>query len=229
MATDNCSVQMPNHHSFVNISGARIGRLTVIKFAGRNKSRNTMWECLCDCGKTKIFSQSNLKRNTLSCGCLRNNLTSIRNTTHGHTKKNINTPTYKTWLSMRRRCYQPTSSSYQDYGAKGIIICERWQEFEGFLADMGERPSPKHSIDRINNDKGYFPDNCQWATSTEQARNKRNNRKIAYQGKFLCISEWSFITKIPTSTIWNRKRLGWCDECTLMIYPSYGNNHTCTH
>jgi hypothetical protein len=108
---------------------------------------------------------------------------------HGHATGGIS-PTYRTWASMLNRCNCPTSSGYPKYGAKGTRVCERWLSFENFLADMGERPEGM-SIDRKDNEKGYEPGNCRWATRPDQARNKTDNRFLTFNGETLCLTDWA--------------------------------------
>ena len=110
------------------------------------------------------------------------------NATHGCT----GTPTYRAWQDMIQRCYNPRRTRYPMYGGRGITVCQRWREsFEAFLKDMGTSPSPRHSIDRIDNNGNYEPGNLRWATAKEQSRNQRRNRVLTYQGETLCIAEWA--------------------------------------
>jgi hypothetical protein len=98
---------------------------------------------------------------------------------------------YRTWVGMKARCYKPSSAAYYKYGARGITVCERWQTFENFLADMGPKPTPKHTLDRIDGSKGYSPDNCRWASHTEQQRNLKNNVYLEYNGKSMIAADWA--------------------------------------
>lgn len=167
-----------------DISGKRFGKLLVKEWAG-----NSRWLCLCDCGKNTLVLTANLNRgNTTSCGCIRKIESSKRNTTHGLS----NTHVYKTWLSMRRRCRDKKSISYLTYGAKGIDVIDRWYDnLLEFVKDVGHPPTPGHTLDRIDNSKGYEPSNVRWATATEQARNRDFCVEIAFQGsKFRSISEF---------------------------------------
>ncbi len=117
------------------------------------------------------------------------------------------TPEHKIWKGITKRCYNPKCAQYDDYGGRGIGMCDRWQGpagFTNFLSDMGPRPSPKHSIDRIDNNKGYGPENCRWATRSEQARNKRNNRMFTINGKTQTISAWCEELNLKYHTVYGR-------------------------
>lgn len=117
---------------------------------------------------------------------------------------------YGTWSDIKKRCLYPKYKQYYLYGGRGIKICDRWLEsFENFLEDMGERPSQKHSIERINNDGDYEPSNCRWATKKEQSRNKRNNRMITFEGKTLCIADWADLFNLNYATLLRRIKAGW--------------------
>lgn len=144
-------------------------------------------------------------RKTRSCGCYGRENSSILKSTHNKTK----TITYKSWFSMKQRCYNPNNKSYKNYGARGIIVCDRWlHSFENFLNDMGERPSLSFSLDRIDSNGMYEPSNCKWSTMEEQQNNKRNSVKIKINNKEYSIKELAYIYNIKESRIWSWRQRG---------------------
>lgn len=146
-----------------DLGGMRVGRLRVVQpsMSARKPQR---WVCKCDCGEQiELASSVLLRGKTKSCGC------DGPSKSHGRT----NTLEYSTWLAMRKRCENPKADNYERYGGRGIKVCERWKKFKNFYADMGMRPSEEYTIDRIDNDRGYEPGNCRWATYSEQNSNKR--------------------------------------------------------
>lgn len=139
-----------------------------------------------------------------------------RNYRHGHKKADNPSPEYIIWRNMRGRCSNPGNNRYATYGARGISVCERWdRDFLNFLEDMGRRPSPKHSLERIDNDQGYFPENCRWATRKEQARNRRSSRFLDFNGQTRTSAEWSELTGISQGTLHARLKSGWPVERAL--------------
>lgn len=119
------------------------------------------------------------------------------------------------WFGMKQRCNNPKHEAYARYGGRGIKICERWESFQNFMEDMGPRPGPEYSIERLNNDLGYEPSNCKWATRTEQSRNTRNNRRLTYNGETLCVSEWAERFGLHHNRITKRLESGWSVEEAL--------------
>jgi hypothetical protein len=164
----------------LDLVGKRFGRLLVISCEGTDCRQQTLWLCQCDCGSApKVIRAANLGRNTTSCGCLRAEATTARLLKHGHArnKNTKKTTEYEAWRSMRGRCNNPNNKAWLDYGGRTdpgpITVCKRWDKYENFIADMGRKPSPDLSIDRRDNNAGYSPDNCYWATSIQQNNNKR--------------------------------------------------------
>jgi hypothetical protein len=158
-----------------NIVGKIFGKLIPIKYVGKNKHGHSLWLCRCECGKEKIILGPSLKNgDTKSCGCLyKNNKNSVK---HKHTTNGKMSKTYKAWADMIQRCNNKNHKSYKNYGNRGITVCKRWLKFENFLKDVGEIPRGL-TLDRINNNKGYSPDNFKFSTWKEQNNNKRNNIK----------------------------------------------------
>lgn len=152
----------------VDLCGKKFGRLSVLSEDGRNKDGNVMWLCKCDCGNEIITSVRNLVRgDTHSCGCYRDEYYSSARK-HGHTFNGHKTSEYRSWSAMKARCLNAKNKYYYNYGGRGIKICKRWiNGFENFIQDMGPKPSSKHSLERINNNRGYTPKNCKWATRYE--------------------------------------------------------------
>jgi hypothetical protein len=129
-----------------------------------------------------------------------------------------NTPEYRTWTQIKQRCHNPKNKDYDRYGGRGIVVCERWRHrFENFFADMGKRPSDEHSIDRIDNDGPYSPENCQWATGKQQARNRQTNRLIDFDGKTMTTADWAEHLGIERHIIENRIVKGWSVERALTV------------
>lgn len=159
-----------------NLIGQKFGRLTVVDRAPNDKSLHANWVCKCSCGNTKVVGARHLKSgNTISCGCYAKERSSERNTTHGMS----NTRLFHIWTGMNGRCYCHGHNAYSRYGGRGIGVCDEWRhDFEGFYNwAMSTGYDDSLSIDRINNDKGYEPSNCRWATPKQQANNRRNNRR----------------------------------------------------
>jgi hypothetical protein len=153
--------------------GFKFGRLQVIGYLEQDKYHNAVWVCLCECKTIINVSGNSLRGNrTKSCGCIKKELLETRNTIHGQARRNNKSGAYVSWLGMMRRCNNSKSSRYKDYGGRGIKICPRWHSFENFYQDMGDRPEGL-SLDRINNDGDYEPNNCKWSTPREQRINSR--------------------------------------------------------
>lgn len=193
----------------------KFGRWTVLERAENDNQGNIMYKCKCDCGTVGIKRGTSLRfdarKNRGSCGCLKNERISKRMTKHGKS----NFPIYRIWIGIFARCNNPNDTGYHLYGAKGIKVCKRWNEFENFYLDMGNVPDGK-MIDRIDNYKGYQPDNCRWVTNKENMRNKRNTRYLTYKRQKKCISEWAEIYNLNHGLLWNRLfYLNWNPEKAL--------------
>jgi len=173
-----------------DITGQKFNMLTAIKFSHKDKSRNHYWLVSCECGKEKIITRGSLRSgNSRSCGCYQ--LEKV--TTHGLTK----TSEYETWGCMKQRCLNPNVAAYKNYGGRGIKICDRWlNSFPNFLEDMRNKPTSKHSIDRIDNDGDYEPSNCRWSTKLEQANNKRTSINITFKNETKTLAQWCQLLKL---------------------------------
>lgn len=198
--------------------GRRFGRLFVTAQAVNDRQGKPQWECVCDCGRRTVVRGYVLRKgDTLSCKCLRKELSVARATIHGH-RAGIVTRTYSSWHSMRMRCSRPGFNGYERYGAVGITVCKRWNKFENFLADMGERPAGT-SIERIKNDKGYAPDNCCWATLKQQGRNRTNNVMLSVGTLTQCSSAWAEELGGDAGIVNQRLRKGWPVEAACTLPP----------
>lgn len=213
-----------------SLIGQRFGRLTVVAEAPRQSKEARFWLCRCDCGGEKIVRTWRLNSGyTKSCGCLAREVARALLTRHGM----VETPEWRTWRQLRERC---ENKSDPTYGGRGITFCLGWRSFEAFYADMGPRPpAPKgsrlYSIDRIDNDGGYWcghcfecvlnsrPANCRWATREQQGRNKRTNHLLTFNGKTQSIAAWAEETGIRWNIIKARIKYGWSVERALTEPP----------
>ncbi len=202
----------PNRRSwnFIDLTGQRFGRLLVLNASVPAKS-STRWECRCDCGAIAIIATGNLRHgHTRSCGCLKRDGTG--HITHGLSK----TRELRIWQKMIARCHRPEDDHFKYYGARGIYVCDRWRNsVADFYSDMGPRPSPKHSIERKNNDGPYSPDNCRWATHAEQMLNRRNSVMLTYLGKTQNLCLWAKELGLPFKLLQSRNARGWPTEKIL--------------
>lgn len=183
---------------FLDLTGQRFNRLVVL--SPDKRGRRTYWLCRCDCGNHCLKETHGLRRadRKPSCGCEQRLMSSRRNSTHGMSKTRV----YRSWSAMIERCTNPASTPFAGYGGRGIMICPQWREsFECFLKDMGLPPTNRHTIDRIDTNGNYEPDNCRWATPVEQARNTRKNVKYELNGGSFTIRELSEKFNIPEVTI----------------------------
>ncbi len=189
----------------LELEGQRFGRWLVrAEVYDRGKSGEVFWWCVCDCGTQRAVKGAILRNGqSQSCGCLHRE----RVTKHGMFRSRE----WKTWNSLLQRCENPNSPDYSRYGGRGISICAAWHEFENFYIDMGDRP-PGTSLDRINVDEGYCPENCRWASATVQQRNRRDAIIVEWRGERKNIHDWAEQLGLVMSTLKNRLGAGWSVE-----------------
>ena len=198
----------------IDLTGQRFTRWTVISKNLERSVYEAYWNCICDCGNIGIIRGSSLRqKQSQSCGCLSSDVTTKRITKHNMYYTRI----YSIYTSMKQRCLNKNHEAYNQYGGRGIKICDRWlQSFENFYADMGDLPTNKHQIDRINNDGNYEPGNCRWATVAENSRNKKTTRFLTFGGKTQCLMDWALENKLHFATLSSRLRYGWSIEKALL-------------
>lgn len=185
-----------------DLTNQKFGRLTVVNYAGTDKHQKRVWQCLCDCGNQSEVTTTHLRLGkTQSCGCLKIDI----HTTHNDSKS----LEYFAWRSMRNRCFDQNNRYYAKYGGRGIGVCLRWEDYANFITDMGRKPSKAHSLERNDNDGGYTPENCKWATKAEQARNRSITVWIEYGGKRMLVQDWANELGMPYTTLYSRLRNGW--------------------
>lgn len=190
---------------FTDLTGRVFGRLTVIEFSHLAYGQR-FWRCQCECGSETVHRTGRLNiGHVRSCGCLGRDNRDACIVKHGKSKS----MEYRTWAAMIARCENKNSKCYSDYGGRGIVVCEAWRKsFEAFLADMGPRPSPKHQIDRIDNNRGYEPRNCRWTTHTENQRRTRKSMMVNHEGRTQCLSAWVEEFGLNYLLTWRRLRRG---------------------
>lgn len=187
----------------LDIKGQKFGRLTVIERVHVPNARNAMWRCLCECGEYSIAAGPNIGRTTFSCGCWVRESNSRLNKTHGMTKSSE----FGIWAGMKQRCTNPNDFNWSNYGGRGITVCERWRHsFENFYADLGPRPSKKHSLDRIDQNGHYEKSNCRWATIAVQNRNTRRTNLVEIDGINLCILDWCSVLGVKREDVYESAR-----------------------
>ena len=206
-----------------DIIGQRFGKLKVVSFAytrkGNGRSYHSYYNCICDCGKTCVIDGLKLRSgHTQSCGCYRHERQIEANTKH----KGRYTRLYIVWCNMKGRCYNPNNKRYKNYGARGITVCEEWREnfgaFKEWAENNGYEENAKrgdNTIDRIDNNKNYCPENCRWVSNKQQANNKSTNIFINYKSRTKTLAEWSEEIGLKPDTIKNRIKKGWSIEKTF--------------
>ena len=189
----------------IDLTGQKFGRILVLGYVGRSNSK-AVWSCRCDCGNTATPTVGALEKGrTVSCGCYSLEAFTQRVTKHNMSRSRL----YHKWTNIISRCEYTKNQHYVHYGGRGITVCDRWRNFENFLADMGPRPGPEYSIERIDNDLGYSPENCKWATRSQQNENTRRNHILEYEGEQLTISQWAKRQELTVAALNGRLRLGW--------------------
>lgn len=214
--TESCGCQRSQS---LDLTGKRFGRLIALERMGANDLRKGVWKCQCDCGNLHETTTGALQSGqTKSCGCLHIETSGQNNRSHGATAKDSEVfSEYQIWNGMRQRCSNPNHSSYDYYGGRGITVCEAWEnDFETFLADMGPKPFPYATLERVDNDKGYGPGNVVWATRKQQGGNSRKNRVVFAFGKKQTVTQLYESTSkahgISYQSLMSRLNLGWNPE-----------------
>ena len=203
--------------------GEIYGRLTVIgESSKRSNNRQKIWICRCVCGNEMEVTGGRLRSgNTKSCGCLHKEVVRSLFRKHGESNGSGNiSPEYESWCHMIGRCYNPKNKDFHHYGGRGISICSKWRDsFPSFLSDIGRRPAPGYSLDRIDVNLGYSPVNCRWVKQKQQCRNKRTNRRITIDGVTKILCEWAEESGVSWQAIRYRLEAGW-DPRTAVFTPS---------
>lgn len=201
--------------AIIKLIGQRFGRL-IVRRRAENIGRHVAWNCTCACGKRTVVTTCNLRKgHTQSCGCLRAEKARLSYPVHGMSRTAI----YNSWTGMLDRVRNPNTRRYSRYGGRGITVCDRWLSFENFYADMGDRPSPDHSLDRVDNNGPYSPENCRWATLEEQNNNKVNNRFASVGGIAMTFARASRALGKYDDYVGLRVRKGTMQEVTRQGLP----------
>lgn len=207
-------INRPKKTTLIDLTGQRFGRLLITKYL--YTEQHSWFSYVCDCGNTGKTTSNRLRTGTTkSCGCLLKERRGKCLVTHGMTKS----PVYSIWQSMLNRCYNANVTHYARYGARGITVCDKWHRFENFYADMGNRPTKNHSIERLDNEGDYEPGNCIWADRKSQARNRSTNRMMTLRSKTQCLAAWAEELGWSQSTLITRVSRGWSDHRALTTVP----------
>ena len=215
-----------NTSKFSDLTGQKFNRWTVVGLSDKRADGNRrFWLCVCECGNEGCVRESFLTHGrSRSCGCLRSETTIRRFTKHGQRATWNKNSVWRIWCNMIQRCCNPRNAAFANYGGRGISVCEAWMtSIESFVSDMGPRPSPKHSIERINNEGNYEPSNCRWATFHEQCRNKRTNRILTLDGEYKVLVDWAASVGMSRSVLECRLRAGLSLKEALSAAPRYKN------
>ncbi len=209
----------------IDRTGNKYGRLTVESFSHIGNRSQAFWNCICECGSALAVSGGHLgSGHTLSCGCYLADKNRERKT-HGEAARRNHSKEYNVWASMRGRCKYKSSKLYHRYGGRGITVCERWDSsFANFLEDMGRCPEGL-TLDRLDNDLGYYKDNCAWRTDIEQANNRGDNHHITIDGVTKTLMQWSREVGTCVGTIVDRIRRGKWDEAEAVMTPPRKGNY----
>jgi hypothetical protein len=202
------------------ITGKSFSRLTAVRYIGKNKHSQPMWLFRCDCGnECTVVRAHAVSGHTKSCGCFSLETTVRRSTVHGHNRVKRRTAEYRAWANMHQRCSNEQVKNFNNYGGRGITVDPHWDSFENFIADLGPKPTPKHTLERIDNDLGYSKSNCRWATRREQANNTRDNRLLTVDGVSQTLAQWARETNISPSALYRRFTSGWHADWLLVPFP----------
>jgi hypothetical protein len=197
----------------IDLSNKSFGRWLVSDYAGKS-----YWNCICECGTTKkVFSFNLINNKSVSCGCY----AAERNTKHGMSRTKI----YSIWEGMKQRCTSPSNTYWHRYGGRGIKVCERWQLFENFYADLGDPPTEQHSLGRIDNDGDYEPNNVRWETLEQQNNNKVLNHKVTIDGVTKTLTQWAQENGLKPSTVMSRVSYGWNDYDAVTLPAKRGQRY----
>lgn len=202
--------------NLTDLTGSRFGRWTVLEYAGRSKRGEVQYKCRCDCGTERVLRRTSLTSgNSKSCGCLSRDVAKERGTTHGDSKSRL----YRIWAGIIQRCCNDRERyEWEKYGGRGITVCEEWHKYEAFRDwALSSGYSEDLTIDRINVNGDYCPDNCRWATVYEQNNNKRTSKYISFNGETGTIREFADRYGLAYSCLYTRLKLGWSIEDALLI------------
>lgn len=193
-----------------DIKGKRFGMLVAVEHIGYDKRGQAIWRFQCDCGKTyEAISAPVVYGSVISCGCYNSKRTAERNRRHGFAQRDHKEKLYEIWCSMKRRCQSETDTNYRHYGGRGITVCTEWQEYAPFREwALANGYAEGLTIDRIDNNRGYSPENCRWVTMLVQMRNTRRNRFIEYNGERKTVSAFAADAGMKYGTLWGRLKRG---------------------